>query len=200
MRARGPARGDGRRGGGLRRRSTCLSCPRSIHRASVNQYLAASDLLKAGLRGGLPSRAGAAGDPLRRTPGDRGHHAAMEWPGAAAGAGRRLAGDRRRGHGSQLSPPRSSVRRASCSAAARRSSGAIDQSMTLFPQSPYRGGRHVIDVSGDGSNNRGRSVTRPARDEAVAAGVVINGLPILTLSPISTATIRTTSSAARAPS
>ena len=61
-------------------------------------------------------------------------------------------------------------------------SGAIDHSMTLFPQSPYRGGRHVIDVSGDGSNNRGRSVTL-ARDEAVAAGVVINGLPILTLEP-----------------
>ena len=47
--------------------------------------------------------------------------------------------------------------------------------MTLFPKSPYRGGRRVIDVSGDGSNNRGRPVTL-ARDEAVAAGVGINGL------------------------
>jgi hypothetical protein len=40
----------------------------------------------------------------------------------------------------------------------------------------------VIDISGDGSNNRGRSITT-ARDEAVAAGVGINGLPILALEP-----------------
>jgi hypothetical protein len=61
-------------------------------------------------------------------------------------------------------------------------SGAIDHAMTLFPGSPFRASRRVIDVSGDGSNNRGRSVTS-ARDEAVAAGVVINGLPILALEP-----------------
>ena len=36
----------------------------------------------------------------------------------------------------------------------------------------------MIDVSGDGPNNRGRSVLA-ARDEAVARGIVINGLPIL---------------------
>ena len=40
----------------------------------------------------------------------------------------------------------------------------------------------MIDVSGDGSNNRGRSVTH-ARDEAVDAGIVINGLPILAFEP-----------------
>src|SRR5882724_805785 len=61
-------------------------------------------------------------------------------------------------------------------------SGAIDYSMRWFPQSPIKGERRVIDVSGDGSNNRGRSVTN-ARDEAVAAGVVINGLPILAWEP-----------------
>jgi hypothetical protein len=61
-------------------------------------------------------------------------------------------------------------------------SGAIDYAATLFPKSPYRGGRRVVDVSGDGSNNRGRPVTL-ARDEAVAAGIVINGLPILALEP-----------------
>ena len=38
----------------------------------------------------------------------------------------------------------------------------------------------MIDVSGDGSNNRGRDV-REARDEAVRAGVIINGLPIVSL-------------------
>jgi hypothetical protein len=61
-------------------------------------------------------------------------------------------------------------------------SGAIDHAVTLFPKSPFRGGRRVIDVSGDGSNNRGRPVTL-ARDEAVAAGIGINGLPILALEP-----------------
>ena len=61
-------------------------------------------------------------------------------------------------------------------------SGAIDYAMTLFPKSPFRAPRRVIDVSGDGSNNRGRPVTF-ARDEAVAAGVGINGLPILALEP-----------------
>jgi hypothetical protein len=40
----------------------------------------------------------------------------------------------------------------------------------------------VIDVSGDGANNAGRPADA-ARDDAVAAGVAINGLPILTLEP-----------------
>jgi hypothetical protein len=61
-------------------------------------------------------------------------------------------------------------------------SGAIDFSAALFARSAFRGGRRVIDVSGDGSNNRGRPVTL-ARDEAVAAGIGINGLPILALEP-----------------
>jgi hypothetical protein len=61
-------------------------------------------------------------------------------------------------------------------------SGAIDHATTLFPKTPFRGGRRVIDVSGDGSNNRGRSVTA-ARDAAVAAGIAINGLPIVALEP-----------------
>jgi Protein of unknown function (DUF1194) len=61
-------------------------------------------------------------------------------------------------------------------------SGAIDHAMTLFPRGAYKGARRVIDVSGDGSNNRGRP-TILARDEAVAEGVGINGLPILALEP-----------------
>jgi hypothetical protein len=61
-------------------------------------------------------------------------------------------------------------------------SGALDTAMKWFRQSPFRGERRVIDVSGDGSNNRGRSVTK-ARDEAVAADIVINGLPILAWEP-----------------
>jgi hypothetical protein len=61
-------------------------------------------------------------------------------------------------------------------------SGAIDYAATLFPMSPFAAGRRVIDVSGDGSNNRGRPVTL-ARDAAVSAGIGINGLPILALEP-----------------
>jgi hypothetical protein len=61
-------------------------------------------------------------------------------------------------------------------------SGAIDNAMARFPQSPFKGERRVIDISGDGSNNAGRSVVR-ARDEAVNADVTINGLPILAFEP-----------------
>ena len=61
-------------------------------------------------------------------------------------------------------------------------SGAIDYSMLILPSAPFKGFKRVIDVSGDGSNNRGRDV-REARDDAVRAGVVINGLPILSLEP-----------------
>jgi hypothetical protein len=57
-------------------------------------------------------------------------------------------------------------------------SGAIDFSAPLFDGNGFAGERRVIDVSGDGVNNRGRLVTQ-ARDEAVARGIVINGLPIL---------------------
>jgi hypothetical protein len=61
-------------------------------------------------------------------------------------------------------------------------SGAIDYARAMLARSPFRGQRLVIDVSGDGANNRGRPA-EDARDEAVQAGVVINGLPILTLEP-----------------
>jgi len=61
-------------------------------------------------------------------------------------------------------------------------SGAIDTSLALLFDNPYRAARRVIDVSGDGSNNRGRSVNQ-ARDEAITKGVGINGLPILALEP-----------------
>jgi hypothetical protein len=59
---------------------------------------------------------------------------------------------------------------------------AIDHARRLLDQCPYEASRRVIDVSGDGSNNQGR-FARYARDEAVAAGIGINGLPILTDEP-----------------
>jgi hypothetical protein len=61
-------------------------------------------------------------------------------------------------------------------------SGMIDFAMTEFAGSPFTGERRVIDVSGDGANNSGRPVD-DARDDAVAAGVVINGLPIMNVEP-----------------
>jgi len=61
-------------------------------------------------------------------------------------------------------------------------SGAIDHAMKLFPQTELQGARRVIDVSGDGVNNRGRPAAA-ARDDAVRAGITINGLPILALEP-----------------
>jgi hypothetical protein len=57
-------------------------------------------------------------------------------------------------------------------------SGAIDYSARLFDNNGFAAVRRVIDVSGDGYNNRGRPVEL-ARDEAVAAGLTINGLPIV---------------------
>jgi hypothetical protein len=61
-------------------------------------------------------------------------------------------------------------------------SAAIDYSMKHFADSGVESERRIIDVSGDGTNNGGRPVT-DARDEAVAAGVTINGLAIINLHP-----------------
>lgn len=57
-------------------------------------------------------------------------------------------------------------------------SGAIDFSRQVLRGAPFEGTRRVIDVSGDGVNNSGRP-SEVARDEAVAEGIVINGLPII---------------------
>src|SRR5262249_22466823 len=61
-------------------------------------------------------------------------------------------------------------------------SGAIDHAVSLFPSSTFRSARRIIDISGDGANNRGRPA-EAARDDAVRAGIGINGLPILALEP-----------------
>jgi len=61
-------------------------------------------------------------------------------------------------------------------------SAAIDFSMKHFQMSGVESERRVIDVSGDGTNNGGRPVN-DARDEAVSAGVTINGLAIINQHP-----------------
>jgi hypothetical protein len=57
-------------------------------------------------------------------------------------------------------------------------SGAIDYGAALLAQSGVEANRRVIDLSGDGSNNVGR-LAEYARDDAVAAGITINALAIL---------------------
>ena len=61
-------------------------------------------------------------------------------------------------------------------------SGALHFALPLFEQSGFRGGRRVIDVSGDGVNNQGDVVTI-VRDAVLERGITINGLPILLKPP-----------------
>jgi hypothetical protein len=61
-------------------------------------------------------------------------------------------------------------------------SGAINFALPLFDESPHRGLRRVIDISGDGPNNNGMPVT-VARDAALEKGIIINGLPIMVKEP-----------------
>ena len=56
-------------------------------------------------------------------------------------------------------------------------SGGIEFATAQLERSPYVAPRRTIGISGDGTNNDGRDVTL-ARDEALAKGVVINGLVI----------------------
>jgi hypothetical protein len=76
------------------------------------------------------------------------------------------------------------IARARYSRASRTSiSSALLFGATLFDGSGYRGLRRVIDVSGDGVNNNGPLVTL-ARDEVLAKGITINGLPIMLKRPM----------------
>jgi hypothetical protein len=62
-------------------------------------------------------------------------------------------------------------------------SGAIEFSMAQLARAPFSARRHTIDISGDGTNNSGRDVTE-LRDQAVAKGITINGLAILSETPL----------------
>lgn len=62
-------------------------------------------------------------------------------------------------------------------------SGGIDFAVAQFPRAPFSAERQTIDVSGDGTNNAGRDVTQ-SRDEALALGITINGLVILSDRPL----------------
>ena len=58
-------------------------------------------------------------------------------------------------------------------------SGAIADAAARIERNDIRSLRRVIDISGDGPNNSGPPVTG-ARDAAVAMGITINGLPLMT--------------------
>jgi hypothetical protein len=75
-----------------------------------------------------------------------------------------------------LEAPRSFADRTSISA-------AIEFAMAQLGRAPFRSQRRTIDVSGDGTNNSGRDVAQ-ARDEALAQDVTINGLVILSETPL----------------
>jgi len=63
-------------------------------------------------------------------------------------------------------------------------SAGIDRAMQLQSESGYETQRRVIDVAGDGTNNMGRDASA-ARDDAVRAGVTVNGLAIINEHPVS---------------
>jgi hypothetical protein len=65
-----------------------------------------------------------------------------------------------------------SLRRTSISGGLRFAADSIESN-------GFEGLRRVIDISGDGPNNMGLPVTA-ARDEVVARGITINGLPLVT--------------------
>jgi len=60
---------------------------------------------------------------------------------------------------------------------------AIEFALLQFPRSPYRSQRHLIDVSGDGTNNSGTDVGE-ARQLALSQQVTVNGLAILSEEPL----------------
>jgi hypothetical protein len=71
-----------------------------------------------------------------------------------------------------LAAPGGALRRTSIS-------DALSFAADSFDGNGFSGLRRVIDISGDGPNNSGRPVTE-ARDAAVAEGIIINGLPLMT--------------------
>jgi hypothetical protein len=71
---------------------------------------------------------------------------------------------------------------------ARRTSisGGLGFSADLIAESGIKAMKRIIDISGDGPNNQGPPV-EGARDRAVAQGITINGLPLMTNGGLTTA-------------
>lgn len=94
----------------------------------------------------------------------------IDWTAIAGAESAKRFGDR------LLEAPRSFGDRTSIS-------GAIEFAMGQLARAPFESARRTIDVSGDGTNNAGRDVIL-ARDEALAHDVTINGLVILSETPL----------------
>jgi hypothetical protein len=62
-------------------------------------------------------------------------------------------------------------------------SAGIEFATSQLERAPFEAPRRTIDVSGDGTNNAGRDA-KLARDEALAKGITINGLVILSEHPL----------------
>ncbi len=63
-------------------------------------------------------------------------------------------------------------------------SAGIDHAVGMLAENNLNASRRTIDVCGDGTNNAGREVSE-ARDDAVKAGITINGLAIINEHPVS---------------
>ena len=94
----------------------------------------------------------------------------IDWMAVGDAASAKDFGDR------LLESPRSFADRTSIS-------GAIEFAMAALTRAPFHAPRQIIDISGDGTNNSGRDVTE-LRDQAIAKGITINGLAILSENPL----------------
>jgi hypothetical protein len=63
-------------------------------------------------------------------------------------------------------------------------SAGMDEAVRLLSEGGPHATRQVIDVCGDGTNNAGREIA-DARDDAVKAGITVNGLAIINDHPVS---------------
>ena len=94
----------------------------------------------------------------------------IDWMAIGDAASAKEFGDR------LLESPRSFADRTSIS-------GAIEFAMAQLARAPFSAARQTIDISGDGTNNSGRDVAE-LRDQAVAKGITVNGLAILSETPL----------------
>src|SRR3954463_2507153 len=94
----------------------------------------------------------------------------IDWTVVSDFASARRIGDQ------MLELPRSFADRTSISA-------GLEFSMAQLNNAPFEAPRRTIDVSGDGTNNSGRDINS-VRDEVLAKGVTINGLVILSDTPL----------------
>jgi hypothetical protein len=94
----------------------------------------------------------------------------IDWMAIGNAASAKEFGDR------LLESPRSFADRTSIS-------GAIEFAMAQLARAPFSATRQTIDISGDGTNNSGRDVAE-LRDQAVAKGITVNGLAILSETPL----------------